>query len=87
VLAPAIDGDCDHMRENSTQLLFSGSRPSDIKQSAGDTAFCWYVYFGVRTTGACDGASQSAIAEWTPGLKYHTINAAFWYLEARTSTS
>jgi hypothetical protein len=30
----------------------------------------------------CDGASQSAIAEWTPGLEIPTINAAFWYLEA-----
>jgi hypothetical protein len=33
----------------------------------------------------CDGASQSAIAEWTPGLKIPTINAAFWYLEQSTS--
>jgi hypothetical protein len=37
---------CDHMRENSTQLLFSGSRPClTIKQSAGKYGHSFLLVF------------------------------------------
>jgi hypothetical protein len=33
----------------------------------------------------CDGASQAAIAEWTPGLEIPTVNAAFCTWKRTTS--
>jgi hypothetical protein len=38
---------CDHMRENSIQLLFSGSRPclTCIKQSAGKYGHSFLLVF------------------------------------------
>jgi hypothetical protein len=92
LLAPAIGGgavticaktafNCCFQAVDLSEACIKQSGKYGAQLSAGD------VYFGVRTTGACVTVHLISNRRMDAWSEIPTINAAFWYLEARTSTS